>query len=272
MLAHDCHLVLNVRRIDAVPCIGAILFVRQHPAVGLAVHGLGSEGGGKHDDGLALELLERRGQLHYFHSDERVLLGAHALARRAVVVGADLVVARRKHRIPLPKVDFFEFLEFVKLPLDECVVVAVDVRRDEGPAPVNLDTHINQIGFGKRREKLEPVYRIHELGHYVSFNVHRFQDLPLIALALFGGRFRLFGDKFSRVLYHLLLLHLSGSSSIESSLLLLLGCVQLSVHANDVTPEIVRSSLDGHAGAVETKRPESLLSFETLISHREFRL
>ena len=43
MLAHDCHLVLNVRRIDAVPCIGAVLFVRQHPAVGLAVHGLGSE-------------------------------------------------------------------------------------------------------------------------------------------------------------------------------------------------------------------------------------
>jgi len=30
--------------------------------------------------------------------------------------------------------------------------------------------------------------------------------------------------------------YLSGSSSVESSLLLLLGCVQLSVHANDVTP------------------------------------
>ena len=47
------------------------------------------------------------------------------------------------------------------------------------------------------------------------------------------------------------------------------GVLQMQVCKSGVLTEIVRSSLDGHAGAVETKRPESLLSFETLISCKQ---
>jgi len=43
----------------------------------------------------------------------------------------------------------------------------------------------------------------------------------------------------------------------------------MQVCKSGVLTEIVRSSLDGHAGAVETKRPESLLAFETLISCKQ---
>ena len=39
----------------------------------------------------------------------------------------------RGGRIPPAEVDLFEFLQFVKLTLTDCVIVAVDVCCDEGP-------------------------------------------------------------------------------------------------------------------------------------------
>lgn len=49
--------------------------------------------------------------------------------------------------IPLSELDFAHLLQVCELPLDERVVVWVDVGGDERPSPVNASTHLLQISL-----------------------------------------------------------------------------------------------------------------------------
>mmetsp|Transcript_2683 Transcript_2683/g.6002 ORF Transcript_2683/g.6002 Transcript_2683/m.6002 type:complete len:804 (-) Transcript_2683:561-2972(-) len=198
-LGHDCDLARGARLVTPVVHLGAVLLMWEHPAVGLPVHGLRTEGRGQHHHLLPLQRLHRRGELQHLHLDEDILLGPDALARRAVVIRADLLVARREHRVPLPKRHLLELLELEELPLDEGIVVGVHRRRDERPPPIHLDAHLLEVILRKRREVLQPEVRIHKLRDNLALDVHRLQDLPLRALALLALRLGLLADELCQV-------------------------------------------------------------------------
>mmetsp|Transcript_20224 Transcript_20224/g.46604 ORF Transcript_20224/g.46604 Transcript_20224/m.46604 type:complete len:204 (-) Transcript_20224:390-1001(-) len=168
----------------------------KYPAVGLPVHRLWAQRGREQEDVVTLELLHARRKLHHFHLDQRVFLGSHPLATCAVVVGADLGVARGVDRVTLAEGNLLLFAKLLKLPANERVVVWVDRCRDERSPPVHLDPHGDEVVLCNGGEVLQPVHRVHEARNDVPRDAHRLERLPLVPLALLGralglGRFEL---------------------------------------------------------------------------------
>mmetsp|Transcript_34883 Transcript_34883/g.80805 ORF Transcript_34883/g.80805 Transcript_34883/m.80805 type:complete len:627 (+) Transcript_34883:1067-2947(+) len=85
---HDVDLTIG-------PLERAIVALRQHKAVGLAIHGLRAEGSRRQEDVLAFERSEgRRERRLHPELDQGVLLRSNALSLRTVVVSAGLTIER----------------------------------------------------------------------------------------------------------------------------------------------------------------------------------
>ncbi|GIX60985.1 PTS sugar transporter, putative [Babesia caballi] len=163
----------------------------EHEAVGLAVHGLGAEGGGEQKELLGGQhVLEGlvdgaqraqgvKGRVLDAHLNHGVLLGGGAFPLGAVVVGAGLHHRAAKDRGAATEVQRAQLLHARELPLDELVVVRVAVGGDEGAAPVHRGAEALQVLDGQRGEVGEPVLRVGELGDFVVANAHVAHDVHL---------------------------------------------------------------------------------------------
>ena len=253
---------------------GAVLALGQHEAVGLAVHSLGTQGGGGEVDILALQggVVERavggvgrdHQQLH-----DGVLLGHHAFATGAVVVSTHLLILHRIDIRTEAGADAVATVEDVELPADEGVVHGVHRGGDEGAAPVNRRAERLKVSHTQRREVVQPLQRIGELRDLLERN-HLGQNVPLAHGLVAGLSLH---DEFG-----LLALGL-GSNSLCSRLLLnrsvgffilLLGENRRAAVSSDFFLQLVGSSLDGHASAVEAERKKNILSLQTMESGSKF--
>lgn len=75
-----------------------------------------------------------------FHLYTSVLLRAKSLAVLPVVVHTWLAVFRAVYRVPFTEFNLAEFVKFVDLPPNECVVVWIGVGGEECAAPIDPGT------------------------------------------------------------------------------------------------------------------------------------
>ena len=249
---------------------GAVVAVREGPAVRLPVHSLGSQRSRREENVPPGEGRQLANQALVVdpHLDQHVLLRADALARGAVVVRAGLPVERGVHRHALGLDDLANLLQRVKLPTHEGVVEGVVVGGDERSAPVNLAAHGGDVALGQGREVVEPVVRIRERGNLGLGNPGGLHDVPLVGGgAGFSDGFALFGCEFGGI-------RVLGSFGSLGSLLRgslgLGGLVDHREHGRvavlgDLVLDLIRGGLDGHPGAVEGKGEEDLVALEPVV-------
>mmetsp|Transcript_18069 Transcript_18069/g.38960 ORF Transcript_18069/g.38960 Transcript_18069/m.38960 type:complete len:1101 (-) Transcript_18069:274-3576(-) len=165
------------RRRDLVRAVGAL---GQDPGVGLAAHGLRTQRAREREDLLACQRREHLWQrLEHAHLDGGVLLRIDALALVAVVVHARLLVSLGKDGRALAKSDEVALAELLELPADELVVVRVEVRRDEGTAPVDAQTEALKVLHSLGREVGQPVRWINEVDRLLGSDAHGAENVPL---------------------------------------------------------------------------------------------
>ena len=266
-----CHVLSGALGDDKVLVLGglvdAVLEGRADEAADLAVHGLGTKGGGAEVDvgalgELALESLGSLGSpLLDLELESSVLLGKDTLTLATVVVHAGLAILDGVDGVALAELDLVELLETVHLPANESIVVGVGVGGDELTAPVDTGTEVGEILLALGREELEPVLGIGELVNLLDGNAERLEDLELVlgatglcdSLALLGVEL---GD---------VLLGLgssgrgSGGSSTLNDLLLLVALKLLAKHLN-LLDQLVGRGLDGQTGAVVALGEEGALA------------
>ena len=269
--AHDEDLV------GGIDVVRPVLAGGEDEAVGLAVHGFGPEGGGDEVDGAVAVgglLIEEGLDLAVaglvvfgredLELDEDVLLRADALPLAPVVIGAHLPVEDGVDVVALPVQHLALGPEGVELPPDEGVVVRVDGRGDEGPAPVDAGAKLLHVVDADGGEVVEPVQRVDELGD-LFLRDHLLQDVPLphdaraglldqLGLAPLGLLVRRGRGGLGRGGGGHLGLHLGPDLRI------VLGkprrdAVRLGLHL-----ELVGGGLDGHAGAVEGEGEQHVLA------------
>lgn len=106
------------------------------------------------------------------------------------MVHARLTVLGREDGVALAETDFALLSELVELPANERVVVGVVVGGDERASPVDLDSHLLEIGDGQWREVLEPMVSLGERFDFLVLQTQTLHDLPLILEASgLGGDF-----------------------------------------------------------------------------------
>eukprot|EP00968_Pinguiococcus_pyrenoidosus_P009218 scaffold726_cov262-Pinguiococcus_pyrenoidosus.AAC.1 len=264
-LAHDEH-------VAALDLVRPVLSVRQHEAVRLAVHRLRTQGGGGQEDVLAAQTRQlgvaREGVLRYAQLDDGVLLRGRALSARAVMVRADLPVQDAEDAGPAPILDAAAGAQLGELPADERVVVGVDAGGDEAAAPVTRDAKGLEIHHPIRREVLQPLQRVHELGN-LRFRHHALEDVPLAH----DARARL-GDQLGLLALALLLGGGLGSLVLQLGLLGRLrgGKLRRAAEGLEFVSKLVGGRLNGHARAVEAEGKQHIAAFEALVVGAELRL
>mmetsp|Transcript_18784 Transcript_18784/g.34089 ORF Transcript_18784/g.34089 Transcript_18784/m.34089 type:complete len:375 (-) Transcript_18784:173-1297(-) len=266
-LSHDVKLVLQTLE-DAVLALG------QDPAIRLAVHSFGAEGSGHEEDAA----LTRQGgelalELEGLHLDEGVFLGPHSLAGGAIMVSARLIVEGGEDGVALVFDDLAAFPKGEELPLDEAVVVLVDVRGNEAAAPVHTAAHGLDIVHGTGREVVEPMGGVAEEGNVLLVNTTLLQNLPLRgARTLLGGGLGLLARKLGRVRFNLI--HRSGGGSFGR-----LGDISL-LNLKDggaavlfqLAVKLVGTSLDRHTRAMECLGEKNVLTAKTVVGRGKLKL
>lgn len=138
----ECEIASGSVRADEVLVIlhlkDAILTFREHIAVGLAIHGLWSEGSSHEVDFLTSELLlHGLRNLEALDLDSSVFLWAHTFSLRSIMIGARLTIDLGVDSVALAKLDLVSSLKGVELPSDERIIEGIDLGSDEGTAPVS---------------------------------------------------------------------------------------------------------------------------------------
>ena len=246
--------------------VNAILEGRADEAADLAVHGLGTEGGGaKVDVGalgeLALESLGSLGSpLLDLELESSVLLGKDTLTLAAVVVHAGLAILDGVDGVALAELDLVELLETVHLPADKGIVVGVGVGGDELTAPVDTGTEVGEILLALGREELEPVLGVGELVNLLDGDTERLEDLELVLGATgLCDSLALLGVELGDVLLGLGRSSRGGRGSVLNNLLLLVALELLAKHLN-LLDQLVGRGLDGQTGAVVALGEEGALA------------
>lgn len=86
--------------------------------------------------------------------------------------------------------DVVSFLQEGELPLDERIVVRINISSDERSSVINSNTKRLQISSGEGMEVTTPEFTISKLGNIFFGNTHLFKDVPLSLFTLFFRELR----------------------------------------------------------------------------------
>lgn len=129
--------------------------------------------------------------------------------------------------------DVVSFLQEGELPLDEGIVVRINISSDEGSSVINSNTKRLQISSGEGMEVTAPEFTISKLGNVFFGNTHLFKDVPLSLFALF----------FRELRRETIVFNFSG--------------------------KLGGSSRDGLTSTMETERENYIVTTETLVTSNE---
>lgn len=226
-------------------------------AVGLAVHGFGSEGSGNQRDGSSFQELELFGEFEDSELNQGVFLRVNTFTFGSVVISARLVIKRREDSGSLAELELLLFFQMNELPSDQRVIIRVLVSGDERSSEIGHNTESIQIYLSNGREIREPVVRAGEVLDFIVGDTAHSENAVLRKLS---GDFE-FLVSLGLLDFFVELLFKFGGNSAD----LVTKSVKLEL-------KLLGSSRDGHTSTMETERPENVEALEFLVSGSELSL
>lgn len=168
-----------------------ILTSGEDETVSLTVHSFRSQGSSSQVDVSTFKRLQGTVEFEDLQLNKSVFLRTDTFRfSSSIMISTDLVVSDGVNGRSLTELDVISFLQEGELPLDERVVVRVDISGDERSSVVDSDTERLQISGGEGMEVTAPEFSVLELGNIFFGDTHLLEDVPLSLFTLFFRELR----------------------------------------------------------------------------------